>query len=78
MKFCKNAILLFKYIVKMTFVHKLMARYCSNRALTPLFGNGAGAIQIGKINVILGENWEIQHSGGKKTQKNSAFLEFCY
>ena len=28
------------------------------RALTPLFGNGAGAFRIGKSSVVLIKNWE--------------------
>ena len=28
------------------------------RALTPLFGNGAGAFRIGKNSVVLIKNWE--------------------
>ena len=38
------------------------------RALTPLFGNGAGAIQIGTINVILGKIGKTNPRGKKLTK----------
>jgi hypothetical protein len=36
-----------------------------NRSLTPLFGNGAGAIHIGKINIILGKIGKTNIQGKK-------------
>jgi hypothetical protein len=46
--------------------------YSVIRALIPLFGNGARAIQIGKINVILGKIGKTNIQGEKKLNK------FCF